>query len=82
MDGWFILSAVSTCVIAVFSIVNFFLAWSIRAKNDEYQNQVSDLFQAIVISNIIGPEARRDEKVDHNIRQFKEKYKGKTPIFK
>jgi len=42
MDGWFILSAVSTCVIAVFSIVSFFLALSIRAKNDEYQNQVSE----------------------------------------
>ncbi len=83
MNGWFILSAVSTGVIAVFSIVSFFLARSIKAKSDEYQKQVSDLFQAIAITNILSGlgTATGLTTMDGMIEEFNKHYKGETTIF-
>jgi hypothetical protein len=77
MNGWVILSAISTVVIAVFSAVSFFLARSIKAKNDEYQNQIKDLFQTIVVSNVISvSDGIGADEIKEKLKTFKELYKG------
>ena len=84
MDCWVILSAASTTVIAIFSVVSFCLARSIKAKNDEYQRQVSDMFHAIAITNVLSGlgMATGLTTMDGMIGEFNEHYDGKTPIFK
>ena len=84
-------SAAATVAIAIYAIKshklankNYQLAQEIKKANelktqsdDEYRQQVSDLYKAIVISNIV---ANRPKPIDH----FKEYYKqagGKIKIF-
>ena len=78
-----LVSAMATVVIAFCAIVSFSIAFSLWKRDKEFRQQTSDLFQAIVISNILSdPEARLGNfKLDDNIEAFKELYKGKTPIF-
>ena len=75
--------AIATVVIAIFAIASFVLAWSIQQRDKENRQQISDLFQAIVISNILSnPEATLGSShLDGKIKLFKEFYKGKTPIY-
>jgi integrase len=78
-----LITAGATGVIAWYAIANHILSSNISLRDEEYRQQTSDLFQAIVISNILSdPEARLGNvKLDHNIEAFKKIYKGKTPIY-
>jgi hypothetical protein len=73
------ITAIATVVIAIYAFMSYRLASKIKAKDDEHRQQTTDLYQAIVISNLIGerPMVSGSEK----IKYFKAKYKGKTPIF-
>jgi hypothetical protein len=73
-----IVSAVGTSVIAGFAVTNYLLAKAIKAKDEQHQQEIKDLYQAIVISNICW--GKYDNHTD-KIRNFKELYKGKTKIF-
>ena len=76
-------SAVSASFIAIFGGISLWLAFTIRAGDKRFRQQVSDLYQAIVISNILSdPEAQyTSSHLAHKISAFKEFYKGKTTIF-
>ena len=78
-----LITALATVAIAIFTYVNYQLASKIQKQDKKYRQQTSDLFQAIVISNILSdPEARLGNKnLDNNIEAFKQMYKGQTPIF-
>jgi hypothetical protein len=47
-------TAISTGVIAIFTVINFWLILTIKSRDNEFRQQVSDLYKAIVISNIVG----------------------------
>lgn len=78
-----LITALATVAIAIFTFVNYQLASKIQKRDEEYRQQTKDLFQAIVISNILSdPEARLGNKnLDNDIEAFKQMYKGKTAIF-
>lgn len=78
-----LITALATVAIAIFTFVNYQLASKIQKRDEEYRQQTRDLFQAIVISNILSdPEARLGNKnLDNDIEAFKQMYKGKTAIF-
>lgn len=94
---WVIITACATAAIAVYAAISHNLAKNhyrlareinsaneLRVKSeDEFRQQVSDLYEAIVISNFIIPEANtaRGGTLEGRIRIFKEYYKGKTEIF-
>jgi hypothetical protein len=73
---------IATTAIAACAIASFFLALKIQKRDNEYRQQTSDLFQAIVISNILSdPQATLGSThLDHKLIVFEEFYKGKTPI--
>lgn len=73
-----IVSALGTSVIAGFAVTNYLLAKAIMTKDEQHQQEIKDLYQAIVISNICWN--RYDNHTD-KIRHFKELYNGKTKIF-
>jgi hypothetical protein len=77
------LSAISTALIAIFAGVSLWLAFTIRAGDKMYRRQVRDLFEAIVISNILSyPEVEDDSaKMERRIEAFKKYYKGESPLF-
>jgi len=77
MEKWIIVSSIATVVIAFWGGCSLFLALKIKTKDDEYRQQISDLFQAIVISNLIVSEKEEIAK----IRKFHALYIGKTKIF-
>lgn len=82
------LTAVATCVIAFYSWRSFKLSEEIKRSNElkttsdqEFRQQVSDLYQAIVISTLIsGPSSYGAFGPAKDV--FKSQYRGKTPIFK
>ncbi len=76
-------SAVSATFIAMFGGISLWLAFTIRAGDKRFRRQVSDLYQAIVISNILSdPNAQyTSSHLDDKLRAFKKFYKGKTQIF-
>jgi len=80
-----VFTAAATIVIAVFTGVNAWLASTIQSREDEFRQQVSDLYKAITISNLMRREQTSDVFIEENMRLFnktyKEKAKGKTPIF-
>jgi hypothetical protein len=53
MDNWVILTAISTAVIAVFAVTNFFLARRIKIKNDESRMIFNELLRALIASNLV-----------------------------
>ena len=77
-------SAIATVVIAAFTGINFWLILTIKSKDNEFRQQVSDLYKAIVISNLM-IDRIKDTWIDANITNFTNIYqkrvKGKTPIF-
>ena len=78
-----LVSSIATVVIAIYAYRSYQLSSNIQKQSQEYQQQVSDLYQAIVISNTFSdPNANLDSThLEHKIKAFKELYKGKTPIF-
>ena len=77
------ISAIATGVIAISTALNLWLISKIKSSDDEFHQRVSDLYEAIVISNFMTPEANMEKggTLEGTIRIFKEYYKGKTEIF-
>ena len=74
-------SAIATFIIACFAGASFWLASRIQSRDDEFRQQISDLYKAIVISNVI----TFPKDVHLAIEDFKihyEKAGGKIEIFK
>lgn len=78
------INAISTVVIAVFTGLNYAMFLSINKKDNEYKQQVGDLYQALVISNIISaPTVSSGVAGLEGLKNvFKSEYHGKTEIFK
>ena len=76
-------SAISSAFIAIFAGVSLWLAFTIRAGDKMYRRQVRDLYEAIIISNILStPEAiLASDHLVKKVKAFKEFYRGETPIF-
>jgi hypothetical protein len=75
--GGAIVSAIATGFIAWYAVVNHKLANAIKAKDEQHQQEIKDLYQAIVISNLCWGSYDNDT---DKLRNFKELYKGKTKI--
>lgn len=71
------ISSISTLIIAIFTGINIVLILKIKSKDDEYRQQVSDLYKAIVISNIV---ANRAQPID-KFKKYYEQAGGKIKIF-
>ena len=78
-----IIITIATVVIAFFAIASYRLASKIQERDEEHRQQISDLYQAIVISNFISNLDRAEgySSIENMKREFKMEYKGKTPIF-
>jgi hypothetical protein len=76
--GGAIVSAVATVFIAWYAVANHKLTNAIKTKDEQHQQEIKDLYQAIVVSSLCW--ASHDNRSD-KIRHFKELYKGKTKIF-
>ncbi len=87
-----IATAIATCFIAYFSRVSTCLAKEIKDQDKSYrdkfenltkqhQTELSDLYQAIVISTLMGGSSSPG-KMDELMTTFKKHYKGKIKIFK
>jgi hypothetical protein len=82
-----LISMVATAVIAFYAWRSYELSQQIKNTNDlkikgdqEFREQLSDLYQAITISTLLsGPSSTGA--FDRAISAFKSQYKGKTPIF-
>jgi hypothetical protein len=70
------ISAIATGFIGYYAYINHQLANAIKVKDEQHQQQIKDLFQAIVISNVID-----HEHTSNNIDRFNKRYHGKTVIF-
>jgi len=82
------ISALATGVIAWYAIANHKLTSKIQSRDDEFRQQISDLYKAIVISNLMGSFKLDDlsdgrERLREAIELFAREYQkiGKTPIF-
>jgi hypothetical protein len=79
---------ISTVCTAVATVAIAFLAWktnqltaSIRRKDSEHQQEIKDLYQAIVISNILSAGVPQGGKLlDGLFSEFERRYRGNTPI--
>ena len=86
-----VISAFATLVIAFYAWKSHQLTQAIQKRDEEYKQQTSDLYQAMVISNLLGPQISSN--ADENairirflekkgpIKIFNELYTGQTSIF-
>ena len=76
------ITALATAVIAYHAVANHLLVQKVQSKDEEFRQQVHDLYEAIVISNIFITQGTLDENaIRTRIQTFKKYYKGKTLIF-
>jgi hypothetical protein len=71
-----LISAIATVVIGFCAIASYRLASKIQKREKEYRQQVSDLYHAMVISNLLST----DSGISRRFDLFKINYKGETPI--
>lgn len=74
-----IVSAVATVALALLAYSNLVLARSIRATTDQRDQEIKDLFQAMVIAQLLGPHPNDPPSTAK--QRFKKEYTGKTKIF-
>ena len=82
-----IITAIATTVVAIFSWRSYCLSRDLKKssedqnkREDEFKGHIKDLYQAIVISNILsGPSSFGA--LTQAIDAFKSQYKGKFKIF-
>lgn len=74
-------TALATILIAIFAGVSHRLASKIQSRDEEFRQQVSDLYQAIALSNLMIGKKAFDTITEENIETFKKFYTGKTIIF-
>lgn len=71
-----IIITIATIAIALCAIASFVLAWIINQRDDEFRQQLSDLYYAMVLSNLLSS----DSGLEKRFILFKQNYQGKTPI--
>lgn len=83
-----IIYTIATCFIAIFTGISIWLVLKIKSRDDDFRQQVSDLYKAIIISNLISSFKLDDtsdgsERLREAIELFTREYQkiGKTPIF-
>lgn len=83
INGFVQVIAEATVVIAIFAYVSYRLASNIQTRDEDYRQQITDLYQAMVISYLThGTETgSSSRKMEYKISKFKEHYTGKTTIF-
>jgi hypothetical protein len=79
-----IATAAATVAIAFYTRKTHSLMEAVRQKDSEHQQQIKDLFQAIVISNLLVSDTASpgSSRIDERINGFKKLYPGLTQIFK
>lgn len=76
-----IVTAIASAIIAIYTYKAHQLTSAIRQKDSEHQQEIKDLFQAIVISNILSAgKPQGGQLLDGLFSEFERRYKGKTPI--
>ncbi len=80
------MGTLSSVVIALATAVIAWATWQVHkttkaasAREETFREQLSDLYQALVIATIVG--AGTTGTTGQTIGQFKNLYKGETPIF-
>ena len=78
-----VFSAIATVVIAIYAVMSHSLAKAIKASSNEHQSRIEDLYQAIIISNIVAAGRSPNEtEVGRAKDMFNQNYDGSTKIFK
>lgn len=72
------MTMMATCVIAYYALENHRLTKSLISKDDEFKQELRDLYKAIVVSNL----CKATSDADIKKREFESMYDGKTPILK
>jgi hypothetical protein len=76
-----IATAAATVAIAFYTRKTHNLMEAVKQKDSEHQQEIKDLFQAIVISNILSAgKPQGGQLLDGLFSEFEKRYKGKTPI--
>jgi len=74
-----VITSIAIAIVAWFAYCNYRLYKVIQKKDTEYKEQISDLYQAIVIATLLsGPTSTGG--IEKAIQEFKSHYKGKTRI--
>ena len=72
-----VVSAIATLIIVIFTGLNYQIYKKLQEKDEEYKNQISDLYKAIVVSNLLSG----NSDLDMTYKKFNREYTGKTKIF-
>ena len=72
-----VVSTIATLIIAIFTGLNYQIYKKLQEKDEEYKNQISDLYKAIVVSNLLSG----NSDLDMTYKKFNREYTGKTKIF-
>jgi hypothetical protein len=94
MENWIVflfsgITSLATIVIAWYAAVSHRLMKTIKGRDDEFRQQLTDLYKAIVISTLLSrvpPGTTRDGLMRNSIPEFNkacyDEAEGKTPIFR
>lgn len=81
------ITTLSMFVIAIYSVKAHRLSNEIKRSNElrvesdkEFKDQALDLYQAIVISNILSGQGSSVADFSRTVKKFNQMYKGETPI--
>ena len=72
-----VVTVVATVAIAYYSRHSYKLSQKLNEINVQHQQEIKDLFQAIVVSNLVD----KGSATTTAIREFKQNYKGDIKIF-
>ena len=75
-----IITALATLAIAAYARYSYKLTKELQISSNKHQQEISDLYQAIVISTLFSGPAGEGA-YDEAVNRFKKTYKGKTKIF-
>ena len=79
MEIW--LMSISTFFMAAATIVIAISAYMSYRRDKKFQQQLSDLYQGIVVATVLSGPTNTLQTVNARIAEFKNNYKGKTEIF-
>jgi hypothetical protein len=81
MEMW--IAAIATGVIAIYAILSYRLTSKLNKSDAIYRQEVKDLYQAIVISNLmqLAKGAPVVSTIENAKREFSKHYEGQTEIF-
>jgi hypothetical protein len=76
MESAMWITAIATAVIALNALMSYRLVSRIQTRDNDFRQQLRDLYEAIVISNLLFSETG----LDRRLALFEGTYQGKTPI--